>query len=109
MSRLGIHVVRPVLIWAVHFIAVYALISAACAPRMLLEPDIARASAAILTGLLAVLLIVWLMRAGRIRTRLADDTAQAPLAQAAWWSVQISLLAILANLWPLAVMTTCSG
>lgn len=109
MTRVTRHIIWPVLLWAVHFIAIYALISAACAPRMLLDVDTIRASAAVLTVLFAIALIIGVIRIGQLRRRYDPGTSEAPLAQAAWWCVQISLLAVLANTWPLAMMTSCSG
>ncbi|OAN79433.1 hypothetical protein A8B78_11930 [Jannaschia sp. EhC01] len=109
MTRLTLHILRPLLLWAVHFIAIYALISAACAPRLLLEVDAIRVVATIMTAVFAVLLLVWLIRAGRVKARMVHDDPASALATAAWWSLQISLLAIVANLWPIAIMTTCTG
>ncbi len=109
MTALSLQILRPPIVWALHFIAVYALISAACAPRGLLSPDLARIAAGGLTLTLALLLAAWMVQARRRRSRLDAADPDMSLAIAAWWSAQISLLAVRANLWPLAVMTHCTG
>ncbi|SDY34976.1 hypothetical protein [Citreimonas salinaria] len=109
MIRMALHVARPVILWAIHFTAIYALISAACAPRALLEPDVARATAALVTLVTGVLMLVWLVIAGRVGGRLNPDEPSRTLAQAAWWTNVIMLIAIVANLWPIAVMGSCTG
>jgi len=105
MTRASLSVFGPVLIWALHFSAVYALISAACAPRGLLEPDIMAATVALVTGLAGIGCLAFLIVARR-RRRSAESL---PLAQAAWWSALISLLAVFANAWPIAVLPGCTG
>ena len=105
MTRTSLGVFAPVVIWALHFAAVYALISAACAPRGLMAPDIVAASVALLTGLAGIGIIALLIAARRQRRH---DGART-LAQAAWWSALISLLAVLANAWPIAILPGCTG
>lgn len=105
MTRTSFSVFAPVLIWALHFSAVYALISAACAPRGLLAPDVMAATVALLTGLAGIGCLAFLVVARRQRRH---EDAQ-PLATAAWWSALISLLAVLANAWPIAILPGCTG
>lgn len=72
MTGLTLRIFGPVLIWALHFIALYALISAACAPRGLIAADMVQALAALATGLAAILCLVLLVstrRAARVRQR----------------------------------------
>lgn len=109
MTRLSIHIARPVILWALHFAAVYALISAGCAARDLMDPAVLRATVAIVTLGVALVLLVWLIMAGRVRRSCDPARPEFTLAQTAWWVALISLLAVLANLWPVALMTTCSG
>ncbi|AHM05091.1 hypothetical protein roselon_02793 [Roseibacterium elongatum DSM 19469] len=105
MTRASLSIFGPVLIWALQFAAVYALISAACAPRGLLEADTMAAIVALLTGLAGIGCLAFLISARRRRRR-AEALA---LAQAAWWSALISLLAVFANAWPIAVLPGCTG
>jgi hypothetical protein len=107
MTGQTIRIVRPVIVWALHFIALYALISAACAPRMLLDVGLMRISALVVTAATAILLLIWTVMAHRVRAR-SEDRARA-LASAAWWSALISLLAVVANLWPILALPTCTG
>jgi len=109
MNPLVLHVARPITLWALHFIAIYALISAACAPRALLDTDVMRAAAALLTLGAGLLALAWLVTARRRMTRLAADAPERPLAVAAAWSAAISLLAIIVDAWPVAFLTTCTG
>jgi hypothetical protein len=105
MTRASLSIFGPVLIWALHFSAVYALISAACAPRGLMAADLMAATVAILTGLAGIGCVAFLVMAQRLRRR--EDALS--LAQAAWWSALISLLAVLANSWPIAILPGCTG
>ncbi|MGR3496911.1 hypothetical protein [Citreimonas sp.] len=109
MTRMALHIARPVILWAIHFTAIYALISAACAPRGLLDPDVTRAAATFLTLATGLLMLVWLVRAGRLCGRLDPEEPRWTLAQASWWTVVITLFAIVANLWPIAMMGSCTG
>lgn len=103
------HILRPVLLWALHFIAVYALISAACAPRGLIEADVMRATAAVLTGAACGLVLIWAVQSQRVIRVCAAEAAERPLLHASLWSAVISGLGLLANLAPIALMTTCTG
>ena len=104
MTRTGLSVVAPAVIWALHFAAVYALISAACAPRALIGGDTMTALAVGLTGIAATTCLAFLIRAGRARR-----TATNGLSQAAWWSALISMVAVLGNVWPFATLPGCTG
>jgi hypothetical protein len=96
----------PVVLWAVHFALIYALLSAACAPRGLVPVETLPATAALLTAGLAIATLAFLIVAGRALRRGSSDPA---MEQAAWWSALISLLAILANAWPIAALPGCTG
>lgn len=109
MSGMVYHIARPVTLWALHFIAVYALISAACAPRGLIETDVMRAAAALTTAAVAVLALAWLLQSRRALARRDAAASDRPLAVASVWTVGISLMAIIANLWPVAFLATCTG
>lgn len=109
MNRLAFHIARPITVWALHFIAVYALISAGCGERTLLDAATTRASVALLTLATGLLMLFWTVLAAR---RLRQEEPYSPsesLAQAAWWTALISLIAVVANLWPVAMMSTCNG
>lgn len=108
MTRSVARIAAPVLVWALHFVAVYGLVSAACGPRGLLGPDTLRAVASLVTAVPAVLCVVLLLAAARGRRRWTDP-AEANLNQAAWWAAAIAVLAILANAAPVALLETCSG
>ncbi|MEO0745041.1 MAG: hypothetical protein AAFU86_12775 [Pseudomonadota bacterium] len=109
MTGQVIRIARPVTLWSLHFVAIYALISAACAPRGLLEADVMRSVAAIVTAVCAIVLLAWLLLGLRMARRLADDAADRPMNVAVIWSALISLLAVFANLWPVAMLATCTG
>lgn len=109
MTRLMFHIARPVTLWSLHFIAIYALISAACAPRGLIDVDVMRATATLGSLLIVVLMLFWLIQALRLLRHVSDDSDERPMVIAALWSVGISLMAILANLWPVAFLATCTG
>ncbi|ABV95618.1 hypothetical protein Dshi_3890 (plasmid) [Dinoroseobacter shibae DFL 12 = DSM 16493] len=102
-------IATPITLWAIHFIAIYALISAACSPRGLLGPDTMAAVAALVTGTIAVAILVLLILSGRGMRRVGPDGPELPLAQAAWWSALISFLAVLANVWPILRVSGCTG
>jgi uncharacterized SAM-binding protein YcdF (DUF218 family) len=109
MTTLVFHIARPITLWALHFIAVYALISAACAPRELLDTQVMRAAAALVTLAVSVLVLAWLVGGLRTLRRTEEQDPNHPLALAAAWCAAISLLAILANLWPVATLSSCTG
>jgi hypothetical protein len=94
----------PLGLWAVHFIAVYAVLSAACAPRGLIPETSLPAVIALLTAVLAIATLALLILAGRGVRRSEDRSME----RAAWWSALISLLAILANAWPVAFLPGCT-
>lgn len=109
MTRLVFQIARPVTLWSLHFIAIYALISAACAPRGLIEADVMRRIAVIATSLCALVVGIWLMQAVRAAGRLDETAPDRPMNVAVIWTAVISLLAIFANLWPVALLATCAG
>jgi hypothetical protein len=106
-TRTILRAAAPLLVWALHFSLVYALISAACAPRGLLGEETLAATVALLTAAGAIAMLALLVLAGRgLRRAEGSDRA---LEQAAWWSALISLLAIVANVWPVAILPGCTG
>lgn len=109
MTALILHIARPVTLWALHFIAIYALISAACAPRALIDGDMLRLAAGGLTVVVALLLTVWLVHGIRRAHLMAEDAPERPMATAAFWTAAISLLAVLANLTPIFALPGCTG
>lgn len=109
MNAPMLHIARPITLWALHFIAIYALISGACAPRALFDVEIMRAVSAILTLAFVLVTLAWLIIGLRTLRRLADDAPERPLAVAVAWIAAISLLALLANLWPVAFLSGCTG
>jgi len=109
MTALVVHVARPITLWALHFIAIYALISAACAPRALLDVQVMRAVAGLVTLGAGLLVLIWLFAGSRRLRHCAASAPERPLATAAVWSATISALAILLNLWPVAILAGCSG
>lgn len=109
MSRMVFWIARPITIWALHFIAVYALISAACGPRALMTPEMLRAVVSLVTLIPALLLVVFLIRAKRHQRRLPPDAPAAPLAGAAFWATLIALLAVVVNVTPVAMLGSCAG
>lgn len=93
---------NPPTIWALHFIAIYAGVSAACAPHAPFGYGVlAIATAA--TTVLALLAVgyVW----GRMRRGAAHDCA---LAVAAKWSAAISAVAILFSAAPVFLIQHCN-
>lgn len=109
MGNLTRAIAKPVLLWALHFTAIYALISAACAPRALLEPADLLLTTAVLTAFAAILQVIWMWRVsshGR-RSNLGSDALA--LQRAAWWTGLISLIATLANLTPVLILPGCHG
>lgn len=109
MTRQIFQLAQPVTLWSFHFIAVYALISAACAPRGIMAEDVMRAVAALITLGAACILLFWLMRGVRALRHVDDDAKDRPLNVAIVWTAGVSLLAILANLWPIATLSSCTG
>lgn len=109
MTRLTYGIAKPVLLWALHFATIYALISAACAPRALLAQGALVTTAAVLTAAAAALQILWMWGAsgGVHPARTGSD--ERALKQAAWWTGLISLIATLANLTPVLILPGCHG
>lgn len=91
--------IAPACIWALHFIVLYALISAACAPRMLISPEAAQ-----LWGFVATALAVPAALAPILRARWADALGRATLAL-----VLFSTVAILADATVFLVFDSCGG
>ncbi len=89
-------ILRPALLWAVHFTLVYAALSAACAPRGLIEPAVANLFVLVLTVPAAIGALVGARRKG-----------PGPLGRAALWSGVISALAIVFNAAPVLLMNGC--
>jgi hypothetical protein len=95
-GRAVLALIAPTCVWAVHFVALYALVSAACAPRALLSPG----AVALLGGAataLAVLLALLPLRVG------------GPLARATAVVAGISAAAILADAGILILFDSCGG
>ena len=90
--------VAPGLVWALHFIAVYALISAACAPRALIDMGAIWLWGGIATGIALVAAGAPLL----MRT-------PAPLRRALTYCVAIALVAILADAAFLYLFPSCGG
>lgn len=91
----------PPTVWAVHFIAVYALISAACAPRELIGTGWMTAGTTVLTlvcVVAALVPILWTPRSGGPE-----------LAHATRWLAAISAAAVVFNALPFLFTTTCGG
>lgn len=109
MSALAYHIWRPAVVWALHFVAIYALISAACAPRALLAVHTAQILALAATLGAAALVLLWVITGVRRLARLSQDAPARSLAQAAVWAAAISLVAILIDLWPMATLSSCGG
>lgn len=84
-----LRIVGPGGVWTLHFIAVYALISAACAPRQLLQPD------ALLLGIAAVTVVSLSLCLLRVVLPYRRDPPE--IRRAAFWSGLIFGLAVLAN------------
>jgi hypothetical protein len=100
-TRGGWAVALPPLIWGVHFLAVYGLGSAACAPRGLMALDAARLSMAG-AGLVGLVLIG--ASYGVLRPR---GGAAPNLSRAAFWSALISALAVAVQTAPAAFFASC--
>lgn len=109
MNGLAYHIGRPAVLWALHFTAIYALISAACAPRSLLAVQSAQLVALAVTAVAAALALFWLMASLRRLRAMSRQAPERALAQAAVWTAAISLLAIGIDLWPMATLSGCTG
>jgi len=91
-------IAAPVTIWAMHFVLVYALFSAACAPRMLMDFATLRIVVVVMTALAAVLALLPLV---------TGHGAEPDLARAARWSGIIATLAILLQALPVLLWQSC--
>ncbi|SOE17152.1 hypothetical protein SAMN05877838_2043 [Hoeflea halophila] len=109
MTRLTYAIAKPVLLWALHFALIYALISAACAPRALLTQEVLVVTAAVLTLTAATLQIFWLWRTSSNGDSEPQSSDELLLRRAAWWTALISLIATLANLMPVLILPGCQG
>ncbi|MAM62984.1 hypothetical protein [Maritimibacter sp. UBA3975] len=101
LTRQIVAIARPGVVWAVHFIAIYALISAACAARALIGHPTLLIAGAVVT-VLGVALCLWSVAAPRT----GED---GDLRPAAFWSGLIFALAILANASALFFFQSCGG
>ncbi|MEC7760917.1 MAG: hypothetical protein VX874_03265 [Pseudomonadota bacterium] len=99
LTRQVVAIARPGLAWAVHFIAIYALISGACAARALFG----YAFLLIAGGMATVIC------AGLCLWSVAAPPAGADLKGAAFWSGLIFAMAILANASALFFFQSCGG
>ncbi|WP_037544924.1 hypothetical protein [Stappia stellulata] len=101
MARRVTAIVVPGLAWATHFIAVYALISAACPPRAMIGYSHLVATVAAVT-LAALAACLWSVVSGWGKT---DND----LGGAAFWSGLIFALAIFADAAILFFFQGCGG
>ena len=102
-------IAKPVLLWALHFTLIYALISAACAPRALLGQDHLLITAVVLTLVMAIAQIFWMWGAAHTGRRSDLNRDETALLHAGWWTGLISLIATLANLTPVLILPGCHG
>ena len=109
MTARASHIARPAILWALHFIAIYALISAACAERALIGNETMVLLALGLTAAAALLALAWLILGVVSLRRMQPASPGRPLAVATVWTAAISLLAILADLWPVVAIPGCHG
>jgi hypothetical protein len=105
MTGTVLRAAAPIVLWGLHFVTLYVLISASCAPRGLIATERLAVIAALLTAAAAIATLVLLVIAGRGLRRARDPAME----QAAWWSALISFLAILANAWPVVSLPGCTG
>lgn len=89
-------IARPTLAWTLHFIFVYAALSAACADRAV--TNYGTAFVAIIIATVVALGAAGLGLFSRSRS---------PFHSAARWTTVIALLAILFNLAPVLLLTDC--
>lgn len=97
--RLLFGIAGPPSVWAAHFIASYALISAACAPRALIEPDVALLSVLALTPVAIAVSIVPFLWPPAI--------AGPELTRGIRWLSAISTTAVVFNLLPTLLVPAC--
>jgi len=98
-GRDALALIAPACVWAAHFILLYALVSAACAPRALLAPGTLQ-----IAGLLATLAALALALLPLAR-RMPDRALRRALATIA----AISGVAILTDASILILFDTCGG
>lgn len=104
LTRQIIAIVRPGLVWAVHFIAIYGLVSAACAARMMIaHPTLAIAGAAV--TVIAVGLCLWSI----VAPPSSGNDEDTDLKPAAFWSGLVFALATLVNVSALFFFQSCGG
>lgn len=94
-------VVGPGIVWAVHFVAIYALISAACAPRHLLDHGAVLMAGGAATALSLALCL--------LPVAVPPRSAPHDLIRAAFWSGLIFAVAVLANAGALLFFQGCGG
>jgi hypothetical protein len=102
MTDLGRQVwalVMPAVAWTVHFIAVYTLISASCAPRALLDQTMLGLSVLAVTAV-GLLLALW---------PVALPPGGASLTRSIRWAGLIFALAIVFQALPLVFYSSCGG
>lgn len=92
----------PILTWAVHFIVLYALVSAACAPRMLMPVPVMQVATWIATVAAVVVAGVPVLFTGR-------QEGAGAMRPAILLTVLISVIAILADALAFAFFATCGG
>lgn len=116
-SRLGahgdpvmaLHVARPVVLWAFHFMAIQALVASACAPDGTFGSGGLRLAAGSLTLGAALLALFWLVSGLRRAHRLPANAPQRSLAVMAVRTAGVSIAAVLADLWPVFVLADCTN
>lgn len=92
--------VLPVLVWAVHFIAVFAGISAACAPRALLTHDL------VLLGTVALTLLGLVLALAPFLRSVGGSPA---LRRSARWAAIFATAAIMFTAAPVLFFNSCGG
>ncbi|WP_306118852.1 MULTISPECIES: hypothetical protein [unclassified Roseitalea] len=98
----AIALAAPITIWAVHFIALYGLISASCGPRMLMPIAVMQMTTFIVT-------VVALIGAGLPLIRVPVRHQGDDLATAIRVCALISVIAIIANALSFPFFSSCGG
>ncbi|KAA9006950.1 hypothetical protein [Histidinibacterium aquaticum] len=91
----------PPTAWAIHFVLIYSVISAQCAPRALLDP----ASSWIIAGVGTAILVLAAILPAFFLRRIPER----PLVPATIWLAVISVVAILFDTAFLFTFPTCGG
>jgi hypothetical protein len=91
--------IAPATLWAVHFVAIYALISAACAPRAVIGVTTAQIAGGVATVLALALALLAVLR----------PMPETGLATALRWAAAIAAAAILLDGAFLFFFDTCGG